>query len=547
VNFQNNNSSSFSSLKSYYAQGDSTQTSLGNITNDRSGYNIRNSILFRHSFAKKGRTLSFWFTTTFSKNDGEGINDVFYRFFDSTGITYSDSLQNQFSDNHTTGHTIAGNIAYTEPIGKKGQLQINYTPSVQKNKANQETFNYDGAKYTEFDSTLSNRFDNTITTNNAGVSYRISPSKDEQFAIGVNFQHSRLESDRIFPVSSSVDQSFSNVLPNLMWRKKFSAKSNIRVFYRASTNFPTVNQLQDVVIATNPLRLSSGNPALKQSYTNLLSARYTYANSKTGQSFFANVFLQTASNYITNAIFIAKADSVIQQNNVLKQNSQLTKPVNMNGYSSINSFLTYSIPVKALKTMVNLNAGFGYSRLPGQVNYINTITNNYTYNGGVVLASNISEYVDFNLSYNANFNNAKTTGGSSSTNNYVNQTIGGTLNLLNKKGWFIQNDLSSQIYSGLSGGLDQHFTLWNAAIGKKFLKNRAGELKLSVFDLLKQNQSVTRTVTGTEIVDSQSQVLQQYFMLTFTYNLKNFGKPKATAARADNNFQGRPMGNNPGF
>ena len=109
------------------------------------------------------------------------------------------------------------------------------------------------------------------------------------------------------------------------------------------------------------------------------------------------------------------------------------------------------------------------------------------------------------------------------------------MNLLNKKGWFIQNDISSQSYSGLSGGLDQRYTLWNAAIGKKFLKNRAGELKLSVFDLLKENQSITRTVTGTEITDSQSDVLQQYFMLTFTYNLKNFGKAKAPAGRGNNN------------
>ena len=60
-------------------------------------------------------------------------------------------------------------------------------------------------------------------------------------------------------------------------------------------------------------------------------------------------------------------------------------------------------------------------------------------------------------------------------------------------------------------------------IGKKFLKNKAAELKLSVFDLLKQNQSISRTVEANYIEDTQSQVLQQYFMLTFTYSLKNFG------------------------
>ena len=78
---------------------------------------------------------------------------------------------------------------------------------------------------------------------------------------------------------------------------------------------------------------------------------------------------------------------------------------------------------------------------------------------------------------------------------YVNQIAGAQVNLLSKKGWFLQNDVSGNTYSGLSDGFNQSFWLWNAAIGKKILKKQAGELKLSVFDLLKQNQSIVRTVT----------------------------------------------------
>jgi len=55
---------------------------------------------------------------------------------------------------------------------------------------------------------------------------------------------------------------------------------------------------------------------------------------------------------------------------------------------------------------------------------------------------------------------------------------------------------------------------------------------LSAFDLLKQNQSIVRTVSENYIEDSRSNVLQQYFLLTFTYSLKNFGTPpKAPAGR----------------
>ena len=547
LSFQTNRSSSYSTQQTYKNLLDSINNSRANSFSDRNGFNLRNNLMFRHAFRKKGRSLSLGFNTTITRNDGETTIDGLYRFYDDLGNPLlPDSLQQQLTDNVTNGYTIGGTIAYTEPLGKKSQLQFDYNPSVQKNKSDQQTFLFDGQKYTTFDSTLSNKFDNTITTNNAGISYRYNPSKDEQLGFGVNYQHSRLESERVFPVKGSVDQKFSNLLPNAFWRKKISTSSNIRIFYRASTNFPSVTQLQDVVNLSNPLRVSSGNPALEQSYTHFLGTRYTYTNSKTSRSFFANLFMQTAADYISNATYIAASDSVIQQGLILRKGSQLIKPVNLDGYRSFRSFFTYSFPFKAVKTTVNLNAGFIYSKLPGMVNYIPTRTDNYQYNAGVVFASNISEYVDFNISYNASINNAKTKGGSVAENKYVNHATGATLNLLNKKGWFIQNEISNQIFDGLSGSLDQHFTLWNAAIGKKFLKNKAGELKLSVFDILKQNQSLSRTVTNTYIEDNQSQVLQQYFMLTFTYSLKNFGTPKKTTAATDRTeYKNRP--GSPGF
>jgi hypothetical protein len=452
-----------------------------------------------------------------------------YRFFDQFGIP-TDSLQDQFTINPTNGYSLSSNIAYTEPIGQKGQLQFNYSPSYSKNKADQQTYMFEpvGGKYSVFDTTLSNKFDNTTITHNGGITYRLQSNRDDQFSIGANVQHSKLESERIFPTATQVNQTFTNVLPNLQWRKKVSARSNIRVFYRANTNFPSVTQLQDVVNLSNPLRISSGNPDLKQSYTHFVSGRYTFTNTQKGQSFFANIFLQTAQDYISTATFSPTTDSTVQQGIIVKANTQFVKPVNLDGYKSFRSFFTYGMPVKFIKSNINLNAGFNYSRLPGVTNNISTITNNYIYNAGIVVASNVSEYIDFNVSYNVNFNNAKSSI-QEETNKFINQAANLQMNLLSKNGWFLQNDISNQRYTG--DGINQSFTLWNAGVGKKFLKNRVGELKLTVFDLLKQNQSIYRTVEANYVEDTQSRVLQQYFMLTFSYSLKNFGKPAARPMR----------------
>jgi hypothetical protein len=148
-----------------------------------------------------------------------------------------------------------------------------------------------------------------------------------------------------------------------------------------------------------------------------------------------------------------------------------------------------------------------------------------------VLASNISEFVDFNINYSANFNVITSSLDTDVNSNYFSHSAGFQLNLLSKNGWLFQNDLNNQYYKGLSDGFNQNFWLWNMSAGKKFLKDQKGEVKLSVFDLLRQNRSINRSVTESYTEDVRNLVLQQYFMLTFSYRLRNFG----VTARQRNN------------
>ncbi|MBO9617737.1 MAG: TonB-dependent receptor [Niabella sp.] len=531
IGIQNYNGTSNDLTQSIDNKGDSINYQSANGSYHRDGYNIGNNLMYRHSFGKRGRTLSASFQTTYSENEGYSYNQQYTIDYKKNSITDA----NRYINNPTKGTNISGRLSYTEPIGQKGMLELEYTTGVQKNQADKKTYDYDGTEYTLFDPGLSNTFKNQILTNNGGINYRLGRGRDNQFFVGVNVQNSRLISDRVYPIPGSVGQSFTSFLPNLRWMKKIGLYSNIRVFYRASTDFPSISQLQDIVDSTNKLYISAGNPNLKQSYTNFGALRYTYTNTKTSKSFIANIMFRTANDYIVNAT-------------TLKEGITYTKPINLNGYKSLNSFFIYSMPLKFIKTNLNLTGGYSYATTPGSFNNNigNTTTNNYS--GGITLSSNISEYVDFNLSYNTNYNNSSNnlnSKGSVSRTNYFNQAPGVQLNLLSKSGWFIQNDLTSQIYSGLSQGYNTRFWLWNAAVGKKFLKNKAAELRLSAFDILKQNQSITRTIgtADNSITDANTRVLQQYFMLTFTYKLKNIGKAKASSS--DGEFRHREWRDGP--
>lgn len=546
LSFQKN--LSLTNIQGYnnYSDAEAISRSINSTDNSSNGYNIGNNILYRHAFRKRGRTISFNLNTSLNKRMGDIYLNNANQYF-RTGNNLSDSLQ-QYTDQLSNGYQLSANVAYTEPMGKDGQLQFNYTPSYTKSKSDQEAYRYDyvNAKYSIFDNNLSNKFDNTVMRQSTGVSFR-KGNRDNMFSIGLSYQYTELNSTQEFPLTAKVKKSFNNLLPNLMWTKKINAKNSIRLFYRSNTNAPSVNQLQNVINNNNPLFISSGNPDLKQQFSHTISSRYTFTNTSKGKSFFANLFLQQNANYIGNATYIASADSVLNSTVTLFKGSQLSKPVNLDGYWSLRSFLTYAFPVKFIKSNLSVNAGLTYAKVPGLINNVLNKSNSFNYNAGVVVASNISEYIDFNVSYAANFNVVKNSIQPQLNNNYISQTAGVQLNLLNKKGWFVQNDLNNQSYSGLTDGFNQNYWLWNAAVGKKFLKNQAGELKLSVFDLLKQNQSIVRTVTETYVEDVQNQVLQQYFMLTFTYKLKNFGVAKQAAPRAEGGNRERGAGGFGGF
>ena len=71
------------------------------------------------------------------------------------------------------------------------------------------------------------------------------------------------------------------------------------------------------------------------------------------------------------------------------------------------------------------------------------------------------------------------------------------------------------------------------------MKNNTGDIRLSVFDALAQNNSISRTTSDSYYQDTRTLVLQRYYMLTFTYTLRAFNMP-AGAERGQGNGMGGP-------
>ncbi|MEL7001197.1 MAG: outer membrane beta-barrel protein [Bacteroidota bacterium] len=490
--------------------------------NDLSAFNFSGTLLFRHRFQKRGRTFSIRVQSRLNGNESDATNDQLNTFSEESSS--DNEMIAQLIGNETDGNTLSTNLVYTEPIGDRMQLQLNYNLSYTNNDSDRLTFNYDGqnTELTMLDTALSNTFQNDYITHRPtiGLMYR---SQKWFGRIGVSYQHAELISDQVFPSIDNIERNFDNVLPTLFMRFNISKEKNLRIIYRTQTDAPSISQLQNVVDNTNALFNSTGNPDLKQSFGHTFITRYSNTNTAKSKSFYSFLLVRNNSDYITNATFIAQRDSVIQDGIILNRGSQLTKPINVDGNWNIRSFSTLGLPLRWLKSNLNINAGLTYNRVPGVTNGQENISNTYALNSGFVISSNVSENVDFTVSYTANYNIVDNTFQSQQDDNYLSQNLGTKLNLIFGKGFVFRNDLNYQKFSGFTDDFNLDFVLWNMSFGKKFLKDQRGELQLSVFDLLAQNNSVSRENTEGFIEETRTQVLRQYFMLTFTYTFRKFG------------------------
>ena len=508
---------------------------------DLTGVNFNNTLLWRHKFAKKGRTFSFDVSSGYAPKNGNSSLTSRDAYFAGTPVL--DSLD-QISRLDVNSWNTAGNVEYTEPLSENSQLLLNYRLSYQQESSDKQTYDFFAPDegYTLLNEPLSNVFSNDYVTQQAGTGYNLAKGRDLNFNVRANAQWAKLVNDKTFPTVARFSQTFFNVMPSAMLRYNIDKLHNVRLFYRTNTQLPSVDQLQDVVNNSNPLQLSVGNPDLKQSFQQNLFIRYQSSNPEKSTTFFAMTGGGITSGYIANATYLANSDNPILTEYGVQPGAQLSRPVNLDGYWNFRSFASYGMPLKWVKTNLNLDFSYNFARTPGLLNDARNFADNHTIGIGATFASNISDRVDFTLSTRPGWSSVKNTLQSGANAEYITQTSRLRFNWIIAEGFVLRTDLNHQLYSGLSDNYNQNYWLWNLAIGKKLFKNERGEITLAINDLLKQNRNITRNITETYTEDVQTNALQQFVMLSFTYNLRNFNTGKQatqTPAREEGFGPGR--------
>ncbi|MEJ8801852.1 outer membrane beta-barrel protein [Pontibacter sp. H249] len=519
LSIQNNNSLTSREASTFNNTGQLIDSDNRN-TAEGANINFNNNILYSHRFGSSGRIVTANFNTSYSNSSSESF---LTENTDNLENPENDINRNQFTNSDRENMSWSGNIDYSQRLAENSRLQLEYNISNRINDADKRTFDFEettGA-YSGFNPIFSNTFKSDYLTQNVGPSYQYRSEK-VRFQANVRYEYATLKSDSEFPEPYTLKRHFSNLLPSAEYEFKFSNTKNLNISYRSNTNEPSVNQLQDVLDISNPQQPSIGNPNLDQDFQNRFNLRYRSFNPENNHMFFMGIFGTMTQNYITNSVYTNGAPEEYLNGYELQPGTRLSRPVNMDGYWNVRSFMSYGQPLNVISSNINFRGFAGYSRIPGMIDDQVNYANNISFGTGLNISSNISEKVDFNISSNFNYNIVENTLRTNQNDNYYTFSSNLRYNWILWKGFVYRTELNHQFNSGLSAGVDKSYLLWNMSVGKKLFKNQQGEISLSVNDLLKQNVSVQRNIASDFIEDVQSTVLQRYFMVTFSYNLRKF-------------------------
>lgn len=513
-NFTYSNSNQQSQTLSKTTTTDNTLQNQSNRinTNGQTSANFNSSLLYRHRFAKKGRSLSTNLTAVISQTDSKGNLQSANEFFGANPKSESILQRNtQTNSNQTYGAT----FTYTEPLGGRKYLEASYAFRTNRNEVNREVFDENGGNST-INTNLSNKYNADYLYSRPGISFRLNRQK-YSLTTGINYQSTRL-SGNLISRNVKINRTFENMLPVARFNYDFSNFKHLRFDYETSMQEPTIQQLQPVVDNTDPLNLTVGNPELRPAYAHNISANFTTFN----PSKFINLFALLTATYTTDAI--ASAQTVNQSL------IRTTKPVNVSDNLMMVGNVSLGFPVKKLNSRFSIGPTGTYVSMINVLNEKPNRTWNETLGGTVRYNYTFKEILIVDLS--ANLSRQQTTYENAQQNQaFLNQTYTSEVNLTFLKNYQFNNNFSYYKYNSETTSFSQTIPIWNVSFSRFLLKNNVGELKIGVNNLLDQSLSVNQTATANYLQQTTSNNLGRYFMVSFTYALNKQLNPMGGGRR----------------
>ncbi len=509
---------SVSNSKDRYKASTSSADEDGELTNsseqlsqtETMGRNFSNNFNLTKRFGADGAFLKFGVNTQINNTQTDD-------YLQSEALIFGDDptseRRNQFTDSERDFNSYFGDIKYRLPLISKKlflDLKYSYRNDITDNVEQVFDFNEANGAYSDFNTALSTDYRFINDTPGFGMSFN---GEKLNINLGSGYVFRTLQSrDKLRPVFD-LNRNFEAIELYLNGNYRFNPKSRVSIGYNKSNRPPLIGQLQPNINVQDPLNLIVGNPNLLPTDDHNLYMSFNNYDYQKGTGF----YFYTSGNKSDN--------DIVSRSNVDENNVRTTTFANVDGNYSVNIHmgLSKSVKIDSLRSL-KYNASFN-ANLNRNVNFNNNeqykIDNN-AITPGAGLTFDWKEVLQLRARYSVSFSNTSYEDAIFEPQKFQNHNVSLFSAVYLPKHFEWSNDVKFNYNPDITPGFEKSAWFWNASLAYSFLQENA-IVTAKVYDLLNQNTNARRTATQNYIQDSQSTVLQQYFMLSLSYKFNSLG------------------------
>lgn len=481
---------------------------LSAISNRNLANDIKVTGSYRRSL-RKNKRYSFFLNSSYKAGNN---SDRFYQFLENSNDTF-----NNLNERSLVSSEWLSKVYLAMPLSKKIMLNLS-ADRWQLNHQTEQITNAAGNRYSgNFEQEYVKKIDTlSIAFNNRQVQYSVKPFLSYQSKrlytqagvtlLNLDLRNSAQNGQILF------EKNYPKWLP-FYSLSYYPSKAYVYLTASKSTVFPGISDLLPVLNLSNNYERRIGNQLLQP--TDQYSFRtYTSMHKLKGFKYF---YFGASGSMSDNAkIWVNRQD----ENGII-----FKTPENAAGKKNLSGWLNAS---KKLSKIANFEFSVSAEsdRNPLFINGISTFGNNRTVSANPAFNLSYSDSLDLSLGLRWDRNRFEN---ELNTNlNYIQDVYSyffETRTLL-----FTGTELNTSVEISDQRsvpGIGKVVAVWNAYIQHPLSAKSPFKLKLTAYDILKQNTSISRYSSDNFIYISQSNRLQQYFMLTLVYKIRKMGGEEA--------------------
>lgn len=469
-------------------------------------FKLNSDVLWQKKTKKPGRILTLNTGVNVSDlNSDAGLNS-FYRIFQPLADS-NQIRQNQYGQQK--GLFYKALASWTEPLKHKRYLEFASALSNQSHKTGTDYFDIINQHPVQ-NYLLTNQYQHDYTQQHLSLNF-ITNREKYNLTLGGKYQFSTL-SGHINNDQNELRNHYQALLPNAYFTYRFGLSEHLNFNYDSEIREPSISQLQPTSNNSNPLAVYTGNPQLKPERIHNTSFSYMRYNAFD----FTMLYTYFQSNFtfdkITEALYIDSAYV------------RYYTPVNISHEFSGSGRIEYETPIRPLKLKARVVLKGSFNKGTTVINDIHNKVNRLGQGYHFSLENRNKDFIDLLVGYKTNKTTSNFDDNSFINQSYIQQTW---YSILEINFGDVLHLKTSFDYLQVESSFSREQTiipLWTAGITAFIAKNKKWRMSLTCFDLLNKNKYIATTSQNNYTDVSVSNVLNRYFMLGLSYNIKGYQK-----------------------